>query len=66
MNFDLFEYEMKVAGYRTVEQRAKALGISRSSYYKRFNKKSECSKKEMDNVAAILGKDVMNAIFFGD
>lgn len=66
MNFDLFEYEMKKAGYRTPEQRAEVLGISRSAYYRRFNKKCECSKKEMDNVAEALGKDVMNAIFFGD
>ena len=66
MNVDLFEYEMKKAGYRTPEQRANALGISLSAYYRRINKKCECSKEEMDNVAVLLGGDIMYTIFFGD
>ena len=66
MNVDLFEYEMKKAGFRTPEQRANALGISLSAYYRRINKKCECSKKEMDNVAALLGGSTMHTIFFGD
>ena len=65
MNVDLFEYEMKKAGYRTPEQRATAIGVSISAYYRRINKKCECTKEEMGKVADLLGLDVMNAIFFG-
>lgn len=65
MNVDLFEYEMKKAGYRTPEQRAEILCISLSAYYRRLNKKCEWSKKEMDIVADLFGVEVMNAIFFG-
>ena len=59
MNVDLFEYEMKKAGYRTPEQRATAIGISISAYYRRINKKCECSKVEMEKIAELLGWDVM-------
>lgn len=64
MNVDLFEYEMKKAGYRTPTQRAKAMGISLSAYYKRISKKRECTKKEMDRLADLIGRDVMLSIFF--
>ena len=33
MDKDLFEYEMKKAGYKTAESRAEAMGISKSAYY---------------------------------
>lgn len=65
MNVDLFEYEMKKAGYKTPEQRAKVMGISLSAYYRRINNTCECTKAEMDNVAEAVGLDVMMAIFFG-
>jgi uncharacterized protein (DUF2384 family) len=65
MNVDLFEFEMKKAGYRTPEQRAKIMGISLSAYYRRINKKCECSKEEMERVALVVGWDVMMSIFFG-
>jgi hypothetical protein len=64
MNVDLLEYEMKRAGYKTPEQRAKVLGLSLSAYYRRINKKCECSKKEMSIVADLFGWEVMRAIFF--
>ena len=64
MNIDLFEYEMKKAGYRTPEQRAKVMGVSLSAYYRRINQKCECSKEEIGNVADVLGWDVAKAIFF--
>ena len=64
MNNDLFEFEMKKAGYRTPEQRASVLGVSISAYYRRINKKCECSKKEIGKVADVLGWDVARAIFF--
>ena len=66
MNIDLFEYEMKKAGYRTPEERANVMGISLSAYYRRINKKCECSKKEIGIVADLLGWDSAHAIFFGD
>lgn len=64
MNVDLFEFEMKKAGYRTPGQRAKIMGISLSAYYRRINNKCECSKEEMERIASVVGRDVMMAIFF--
>ena len=64
MNIDLFEYEMKKAGYRTPEQRANVMGVSLSAYYRRIKHKCECSKEEISNVADALGWDVAKAIFF--
>ena len=64
MNVDLFEFEMKKAGYRTPKQRAKIMGLSLSAYYRRINNKCECSKEEMEKVAAVVGWDIMKSIFF--
>jgi hypothetical protein len=64
MNCDLFEYEMKKAGYRTSEQRAAAMGISLFAYHRRINKKCECTKEEIGKVADLLGWDVAKRIFF--
>lgn len=66
MNVDLFDYEMKKAGYRTPSQKAKALGISLSAYYRRVNQKCECSKEEIEKTANLVGWDVAHAIFFGE
>ena len=66
MNKDLFEYEMKKAGYRTPESRAKALGIKKSAYYRRTSGKCECSKVEIARVADILGQEKAWQIFFGN
>lgn len=65
MDSILFEYEMKKAGFTTPEQRANAMGVSLSAYYRRIGNKCECSKAEMEKVANIVGWDVMRAIFFG-
>ena len=64
MNSDLFEYEMKKAGYRTPEQRANVLGLSLSAYYRRINGRCECTKEEIVKVADALGWDVAKTIFF--
>ena len=64
MNIDLFEYEMKKAGYRTPEQRASVMGVSLSAYYRRINNKCECTKEEIGKVADVLGWDAAKAIFF--
>lgn len=66
MNTDLFEYEMKIAGYRTAEQRANAIGISLSAYYRRISNECECTKKEIGRVAELLGWEATKRIFFGD
>ena len=64
MDKDLFEYEMKKAGYRTTEQRAKALNLSLSAYYRRVNGECECSKEEISRVAELVGWDSAKRIFF--
>jgi hypothetical protein len=64
MDKDLFEYEMKKAGYRTPAQRAKALNLSLSAYYRRVNGECECSKEEIGKVAELLGWEAAKRIFF--
>lgn len=66
MDKDLFEYEMKKAGYRTPESRAEAMGIKLSAYYRRIGGSCECSKVEIGRVADILGQDMAWRIFFGN
>ena len=66
MDKDLFEYEMKVAGYRTPESRAEALGLSLSAYYRRTSGECECTQAEIGKVAAILGWEKTRQIFFGE
>lgn len=65
MNKDLFEYEMKKAGYRTPEQRATALNLSLSAYYRRVNNECECNRIIIARVAELLGWEIANQIFFG-
>jgi hypothetical protein len=64
VDVNLFEYAMKNAGFKTAEQRAAALGISLSAYYRRTSKKSECSIKEIATIANLLGWDMAREIFF--
>ena len=66
MDKDLFEYEMKKAGYRTPESRAEAMGIKISAYYRRMSGECECSKTEISNVADILGRELAWRIFFAN
>lgn len=66
MDKDLFEYAMKKAGYKTPESRAKALGVSKSAYYRRTSGESECSKAEIGRVADILGQELAWRIFFAN
>ena len=66
MDKDLFEYEMKKAGYKTTESRAEAMGISKSAYYRRMSGESECSKAEIGRVADILGQELAWRIFFAN
>lgn len=66
MDKDLFEYEMKKAGYRTPEQRAEAMGVcSMSAYYRRISGECECSQTEIGKVAEVLGWEKTKQIFFG-
>ena len=64
MDADLFEYEMKTKGYRTPQSRADALGISLSAYYRRVRNAIECTREDIETIAAILGWDVAKRIFF--
>lgn len=66
MDKDLFEYEMKRAGYRTPEERAKAMGISISAYYRRVSNECECNKELIGRVADLVGWEAARRIFFGD
>lgn len=66
MDADLFEYEMKKLGYRTHKQRADALEMSLSAYYRRIRNIIECTREDIEKVAALLGWDLAKRIFFGD
>lgn len=67
MDKDLFEYEMKKAGYRTPESRAEAMGLnSLSAYYRRTSGECECTQAEIGQVATILGWEITKRIFFSD
>ena len=65
MDKDLFEYEMKKAGYRTPKSRAEAMGIKLSAYYRRIGGGCECSRAQIGKVADILGQELAWRIFFG-
>ena len=65
MDAILFEYEMKRVGYKTPKQRAKAMGLSLSAYYRRVNNECEATKPEIERVAELLGRETAWAIFFG-
>lgn len=64
MDKDLFEYEMKKKGYKTPAMRAEALGWTISAYYRRLSGEVECSKKEIGDVADLLGWETAKRIFF--
>ncbi len=64
MNINLFEFKMKEAGFRTPKERAKAMGISLSAYYRRISQKCDCNKEEIARVAELFGWDVAREIFF--
>ena len=66
MDAILFEYEMKKKGYRTAKQRADALEMSLSAYYRRVRNVTECTRDDIDKVAALLGWEVAKRIFFGN
>jgi hypothetical protein len=66
MDTDLFEYEMKKKGFRTSKQRADAWGMSISAYYRRVRNCIECTRENIEKVAALLGWEVAKRIFFGD
>ena len=65
MDADLFDYEMKKKGYRTPKEKADALGLSLSAYYRRVSNAIECTREDIAATADILGWDVTQRIFFG-
>jgi hypothetical protein len=66
MDTDRFEYEMKRKGYRTAKQRADALEMSLSAYYRRVRNCTECTREDIEKVASLLGWEVAKHIFFGN
>ena len=66
MDADLFEYEMKKKGYRTPKNRADALGISLSAYYRRVKNTIECTREDIETTAEILGWEITKRIFFSE
>ena len=66
MDADLFEYLMKKEGYRTPKQRADAMEISLSAYYRRVRNNIECTREDIEKVASLLGWNAAKRIFFGD
>ena len=65
MNIFLLDYEMKRRGY-TRETLAKAIGVSRSAFYRKCNGKSEFTLAEIKAIAAILELENVSDIFFTD
>lgn len=65
MDVYLFEYEMKKAGFTTPKQRAKAMGLSLSAYYRSVKHEREVTKPEIEKIAELVGKDMAWRIFFG-
>ena len=65
MDTYLFEYEMKTAGYTTPKQRAEAMGLSLSAYYRRVNNECEATESDIRKVAELVGSETAWRIFFG-
>ena len=68
MNKLKLEYEMKMKGI-TVAEMCNALQISRSSFYRKCNGKTEFTRREIEEIIEILGIDKVEAlegIFFDE
>ena len=52
--------------YQGLMERADALEMSLSAYYRRVRKRIECTKSDIEKVASILGWEVAWRIFFGN
>lgn len=65
MNMLLLDYEMKRRGY-TRETLAKAIGVSRSAFYRKCNGKTEFTLAEIKAIATILELDNVGEIFFAE
>ncbi len=63
MNKYKLEYEMKTRGI-TVENLCKAIGISRSAFYRKCNGTSEFTQSEIQNIVEYIGLDSPMGIFF--
>lgn len=68
MNKARLEYEMKVKGISSKDM-CGFLKMSRSAFYRKCNMKSEFTRKEIEEIIAILGIDkaeAMTEIFFNE
>ena len=65
MQFNLLEAEMKRCGI-SIDDFCKAIGISRSKYYRAKNGLTEFSRQDIERSIEILGIRDPMAIFFAD
>lgn len=65
MNVLLLDYEMKKRGY-TREKLAKAIGKSKSAFYRKCCGKSQFTLAEIKAIADILNLENVEQIFFAD
>lgn len=65
MNKALLDYEMKRRGI-TAYMLSKALGISRSTFSKKCNGKSEFKQSEIQKMIDYLGIENPTSVFFAD
>ena len=63
MDKDLLEYERKKKGV-SIDDLCKKIGISRSTFYKKCNGRSEFTQSEIQAIVECLGLDSPMAIFF--
>ena len=63
MNILLLDYEAKRRGY-TRETLAKAIGVSRSAFYRKCAGKTEFTLAEIKAIASVLELENIGAIFF--
>lgn len=59
------EYEMKTRGV-SVDELCKAIGISRSAYYRKVSGKSEFTQSEIQKIVDYLGLSSPMGIFFAE
>lgn len=66
MNVSLLEYEMKQNGYNKKDEFGKALGISKSAFYRKTHGLSEFTRDEIEKIIAILNlsEEKIRLIFF--
>lgn len=65
MNKARLEYEMAIKGV-TVDELCKAIGISRSAYYRKCNGNSEFTRSEIEKIVDYLDLKSPVGVFFDE